>query len=152
MYWRWKKRALDSNLKNDIVERCTKNSNDEAVLNIDKDVPADHSGNFAENKYKLEISKDPRHALVLTYSTEMFDDSQIKLINQQLKFINLENDVQVSKNSKHPIDSASEHFSKELSVPFGTGTDEFKTRKNSENIDACEDSDSWGTTVEITSD
>ena len=147
-----KKPALDSNLKNDTVEKCTKNSNDEAVLNIDKDVPADHSGNFAENKYKPEISKDPRHALVLTYSTEMFDDSQIKLINQQLESINLENDVQVSEINEPPIDSANEHFLKELTVPSGTETDELEMRGSSKNIDACEDGDSWGTTVEITSD
>ena len=143
-----KKCALDNNLKSKMVEKNTKNTNDEAVLNIEKDDPADVSGNFAE-KSKLELSKDFHLTHILPNFTEVLDNSE--LVSQQLKRINLVNDVQLGKNIMPTIQPASEHVPKEL--PTCTESDELEKRKNSEDIDdACEESDSWGTTIEISSD
>ena len=143
-----RKRALENIFKSEMVEKYSKKLNDEAVLNVGKNVPAVV---FAENKSELKTSKDPNVVHAMPISTEVLDDNATKLLSQQLKHVDLEDDAPVGENDMSPIESASEHVTKELTVPSGAETGELETRENSEDIGACE-GDSWGTTIAISSD
>ena len=135
--------ALSDSCKREIVDENADKSNGEGALYVDEVVLAD---NFIKNTSVLNTSNDLNISQVLSNSTEVLDDSVVKLISQQLECIHVEpvgeNDVSVvrSKIGNVPKLSGTKSFS-----------DELKLQKLAEKAE-CEESDRWGTIVEISSD
>ena len=147
-----KSRELRNISKTEMVENNEDKLYDEAVLNVDKAGSADAS---AKNIPAVETSDGLNLAHAMSNSRQVLDFSAIEQTFQQLKNFRLDSDVPVGENDESFFESASELVPKETIVPSGKEvmTDELKLQETPKvNVDACEESDSWGSIIAISSD
>ena len=145
-----KSRELRNISKTEMVENNEDKLYDEAVLNVDKAGSADAS---AKNIPAVETCDGLNLAHAMSNSRQVLDFSAIEHTFQQLKNFRLDSDV--PENDESFFESASELVPKETIVPSGKEvmTDELKLQETPKvNVDACEESDSWGSIIAISSD
>ena len=146
-------RASFDGTKGEMLGEKADKLKDEEALTADEVVPADESDKFIKNTSVLRNSDDLDSRNATSNCTEVIDDSYVEL-SQQLGHFQLENDAAVGKNDETSVESNTGHVPKKLTVPPGTKTlvGELKCPKRAEKVDGCEESDSWGTMIDISSD
>ena len=135
--------------KSEMVAKKSDESNLEEASNVE---PVDESDSFIKNTSIKRNYDDLNIRNAMSNSKEVLDVSAVELISEKLKLFQLENDALIGENGVSSVESG--HVPNELTVPSGTKTlvGESDCPNEGEKLDDCEESDSWGTTIEISSD
>ena len=139
-----KSRELHNISKIEMMEMNEDKLDDEAVLSVSKACSADEGAKYTP---AVETSDD--------FNLAVLDDSAIEQTSQQLKQFHLESDEFAGENNLSYFELASELVPEETTVPSAKVilTGELKLQESQKvDVEACEESDSWGTIIAISSD